>query len=168
MTTPADDPRAEPPDQPKTTQLPAVPPWAVELMQVSKANFQELKAGQESLARELGADIKLVSNDLGILKDRVGILESARNDGEQRLARTSGGVRQLSTTDAAQAAQLAQARMAREALAEQVAQLTTTQATQLAILTRLDKITTNPTVKVLAGMAATAILTWLASHGVHQ
>jgi septal ring factor EnvC (AmiA/AmiB activator) len=145
------------PDQPAekpTTQLPAVPAWAVELTQSVKSGIAELRA-----------DVALVSNDLGVVKDRVAILESFRNDQETRASRTSARVQQSQATDLEQAAQLAQERAAREELAREVADLTTTQATQLAILTRLDKITSNPTVKVLAGMAATAALTWLATHG---
>jgi hypothetical protein len=48
--------------------------------------------------------------------------------------------------------------------AEKVDRLTATQDVQLAILARLDKVASNPTVKVIAGMVATAILTWLAAH----
>lgn len=144
-------------DQPAekpTTQLPAVPAWAVELTTTVKAGIAELRA-----------DVALVSNDLGVVKDRVAILESFRNDTEARASRTSAGVKNLSTSNAEQDAQLAQERMAREALAEKVDSLTATQATQLSILVRLDKVTSNPTVKVLAGMAATALITWLATHG---
>jgi hypothetical protein len=49
--------------------------------------------------------------------------------------------------------------------ASKVDRLTATQDIQLAILARLDKVASNPTVKVIAGMVATAILTWLASRG---
>ena len=148
MTPPADDPRAEMPEQPKTTQLPAVPQWAVELM-----------AGMTKGFKETNANLELVATDLGVLKERVGILESERT-------KLSGGVRGLSTTDAEQAAQLAQERMAREAIAAEVADLKATQALQLAILARLDKVASNPTVKVLGGMLLTALVTWLASKGL--
>lgn len=149
------DDRKEPPDQPKTTQLPVVPQWAIELTAAMKDGL-----------RELSADIKLVSNDLSIVKDRVGIIESWKNDQDARAHRASDGVRQLSTTDAAHDAQLAQERMAREELAAKVDSLTQTQATQLAILGRLDAIAKNPLAKTVAAMLATALVTWLASHGV--
>jgi len=54
----------------------------------------------------------------------------------------------------------------REAIAAEVADLKATQALQLAILARLDKVASNPTVKVLGGMLATALVTWLASRGL--
>ncbi len=142
------------PDQPKTKEIPAVPEWAIELTRSVKIGIAELRA-----------DVALVSNDLGIVKDRVSILESHKNDQDMRATRTSAGVRSLSTTDAEQQAALAQERAAREALATKVDRLTATQEIQLAILGRLDKVASNPTVKVLAGMIATALLTWLASHG---
>ena len=148
MIPPADDPRAEMPEQPKTTQLPAVPAWAIELM-----------AGMTKGFRETNANLELVATDLGVLKERVGILENERT-------KLSGGVRGLSTTDAEQAAQLAQERSAREALALQVESLRHTNETQLAILGRLDAITKNPLVKTMVAMLATAALTWLAAHGV--
>ncbi len=144
----ADDPRAEPPDQPKTAQLPAVPQWAVELTKSMKDGF-----------RLTNANIEVVSSDLGVVKERVTILESERT-------KLSGGVRGLSTSNAEQDAQLAQERMAREALAKEVADLKTTNATQLAILGRLDRVASNPLVKTLGAMLLTAVLTYLASHGV--
>jgi hypothetical protein len=66
-----------------------------------------------------------------------------------------------------QAAQLAQERIAREDLATKVDALTTMQNTQLAILGRLDRVASNPTVKVLAGMLATAAISYLAGKGFH-
>ncbi len=160
MTTPI-DPRAEPPEQPKTAELPSVPQWAIELTQAMKSGIAEVRADVAMVS----ADVAIVSNDLGIVKDRVTILESRRNDDEVRFNRTSNRVREVSQSDMEQASQLVQEKAAREELAAKVDALTTTQATQLAILSRLDKITSNPTVKVLAGMAATALVTWLASHG---
>ncbi len=153
------DPRAEPPEQPKTTQIPAISPIEVAITQLTRT--------VESGIRELRADVGLVSNDLSIVKDRVGIIESWKNDQDARASRTSAGVRSLSTTDAAHEAQLAQERAAREALAKEVSDLKATNETQLAILGRLDKVASNPLVKTLGAMLATAVITWLATHGVH-
>jgi len=147
MTPPADDPRAEMPEQPKTTQLPAVPQWAVELMRGMTEGF-----------KQTNANLELVSTDLGVLKERVVILESERS-------KFSGGVRALSTASLENEAQLAQERASREALAVQVEALRNTNETQLAILGRLDAITKNPLVKTMVAMLATAFLTWLAAHG---
>jgi hypothetical protein len=153
--TPDDENRSEMPSQPTTVQLPAVPPWAIELTKSVKTGIAELRA-----------DVALVSNDLGIVKDRVTILESRRNDDDARAARISGGVRNLSTTDAEQSAQLAQERAAREALATKVDELATTNVTQLAILTRLDKVASNPTVKLLMFAIGTIVTGWLAGKGL--
>ncbi len=43
------DPRAEPPEQPKTTQLPAVPEWAVELTKSVKLGFSTVNVQLEEL-----------------------------------------------------------------------------------------------------------------------
>ncbi len=56
--------------------------------------------------------------------------------------------------------------MAREDLAKQVAALATTNATQLAILSRLDKVASNPLVKTVGAMLFTAFVTWLATKGI--
>lgn len=157
----ADD-RVEPPEQPKTTQMPVVPQWAIELTQAMKDGF-----------RQTNANIELVSSDLGLLKSRVDILETERS-------KYSGGLRGLSTSDAEQAAQLAQERAAREALAtehavtkktvEEIAvnqaALAKTNDTQLAILARLDKVASNPMVKTVVTILVTILGTWAASKGI--
>jgi len=158
---PADDPRAEMPEQPKTTQVPREDILQAQLKQLLDRvgeGFGKVDVLVVDVTRLTGT-VELVSNDLGIVKDRVTILESERS-------KLSGGVRGLSTTDAEQAAQLAQERAAREAIAAEVADLKATQALQLAILARLDKVASNPTVKVLGGMLLTALVTWLASKGL--
>jgi chromosome segregation ATPase len=142
------DERAEPPEEKKTKEMPAVPSWAIELTRSVKEGIAEVRA-----------DVALVSNDLGIVKDRVTILESER-------ARFSNGVRALSGTDLTHEAQLAAEKVAREDLAKEVADLKATNATQLAILSRLDNIAKNPLVKTLGAMLLTALVTWLATHGV--
>ncbi len=149
------DDRAEPPDQPKTTQLAAVPQWAIELTQAMKSGIAEVRA-----------DIGLVSNDVGLLKQRVSIIESLRVEDEARAVKLSGGVRGLSSADQQQAAALANEMTAREALAAEVKALTTMQETQLAILGRLDKVASNPLVKTIATAIGTAILTYLATKGI--
>jgi hypothetical protein len=162
---------ATPPQQPKTTELPAVPAWAIELTHSVKSGIAELRA-----------DVALVSNDLGVVKDRVAILESFRNDQEQRATRASAGVRSLSTTDADHEAQLAQERAAREELATKVDALTTkTDAlakghedviretvaqTQILVNTAaaVSKFVATPTVKIIGGVLFGIVSTWLARH----
>lgn len=143
------------PPQPKTVELPAVPTWAVELTQSVREGFARTNA-----------NLELVSNDLSLVKERVALLESWKISSETRAARTSDAVRSASQVDVEQAAQLAQERAAREALAAKLDALSGTQEAQLAILSRLDKVAANPIVKTLAAMLATAVITWLASHGI--
>jgi len=104
------------------------------------------------------ADISLVSNDLGIVKDRLVIVETWKNDADSRANRTSLRVDQASEVDLEQAAALAAEKVAREELAAKV-------DTLLAIGARLDKVTTNPMVKVLVGMLLTAAVSYLAGKG---
>lgn len=144
MTTTAEDPRAEMPEQPRTTQLPAVPEWAIEMTRAMKEGF-----------RTTNANIEIVASDLSVVKSRVDILETERT-------KLSGGVRGLSTSNAEQDAQLAMECAAREALAAEVRDIKRTNEAQLAILSRLDKIASNPTVKLILfalGIVATGYLT---------
>jgi hypothetical protein len=82
------DERAEQPEAKPTVRMSEVPIWAIELTKNVKEGIAELKA-----------DVQLVSNDLGIVKDRVLILERERE-------KHSGGVRNLSVSDAAQSQEI--------------------------------------------------------------
>lgn len=141
------------PDKP-TVELPKVPDWAIELVKLTKL---------------VKANTDLIAGDVTGLKADVRALQKWKLETEATTV-TSDRVRALATETTSHAdleglSQLAQERAAREALSLKVDDLTSTQAVQLSILTRLDKVASNPTVKVLAGMAATAALTWFASHG---
>lgn len=154
----AEDKRVDPPEQPKTKELPAM---------TERALLEDLRGVVKEGFRLTNANLEVVSNDLGVVKDRVTILETER-------ARFSGGVKSLSTANAEQDAQLAQERAAREALAADVAVVKGDMASvkrdtemQTAILVRLDNIARNPLVKTLGAMLATALVTWLAAHGIN-
>lgn len=149
-----------------TTELPAVPAWAVELMRTTKDGFARL-----------AADVGLVANDISLVKERVTLLESWRTEQELRVSRASLRVKELdaatSQVDLEIQAKQAEEVLKRQALERQIADtharveaLSTSQETQLAILTRLDKVASNPLVKTVATAVGTAILTWLASKGV--
>lgn len=71
------------PEKP-TVELPAVPPWAIELT-------REVRGAR--------ADIGLVSNDLGVVKDRLLIVEKWKGEAELRASRTSERVREGSQHD---------------------------------------------------------------------
>ncbi len=129
------------PEQPKTKELPAVPDWAIELTKSMKEGF-----------RVTNANIETVSNDLGIVKQRVEILEAERT-------KLSGGVRGLSMSDAGQNQEISN-------LATQVAELATKTDAQTAILQQLVKLTEKPVVKLVATALGTAILTYLSAKGL--
>lgn len=137
----------KPPEKP-TVKMETVPDWAVALT----TGFASVKDSVTSLGRELSADIKLVSNDLGILNDRVGILESARNDGEQRAARTSQRVAQASQVDLEHEAKLG---LALAALAEEKAKrekLEADAATKEDVKKMLDAASTTQTEAIVTGV----------------
>lgn len=105
------------------------------------------------------ADISLVSNDLGIVKDRLVIVETWKNDVDTRANRTSLRVEQASKVDLEQAAALAAEKVAREELAAKVDAL-------LAIGTRLDRLTKNPIAKAIATIVGFALVSYAASKGI--
>ena len=153
-------------DEKKTVELPSVPDWAVKLTEKVVGGFTAVNIrldGLEGTDRRLADEV----NSMGIdLKD----LRAADRRHEDDIRRLSERTKDTSLTasqnDLEAAAQLAQERAARETLDAKVDSLTATQETQLAILGRLDRVAKNPLVKTLAAMLATALITWLASHGV--
>ena len=149
------DDRVEPPAEKPTVEIAKVPAWAIELTTAMKTGIAEVRA-----------DIGLVSNDLGVLKQRVSIIEGLRNSEEARASKLSGGVRGLSNATLEHDAQLAAERMARETLAAKVDALTASQELQLAILSRLDKVMSNSSVKVILGVLAMAAASWAATKGL--
>jgi ABC-type phosphate/phosphonate transport system ATPase subunit len=148
----------EMPEQPKTAKIAAANPLEIAIIELTRS----VRSG----IAELRVDIGLVSNDLGIVKQRVSIIESLRVEDEARALKLSGGVRGLSQHDAEQSTQLAQEKAAREALATKVDELSASQDVQLAILGRLDKLAANPTVKVLLFALGTIATGYLASKGL--
>lgn len=143
------------PDQPTTKQVPREDILQAQvslLLTRVTEGFGKVETLSDNVTK-LTANVEIVSNDLGIVKDRVSILETERT-------KLSGGVRGLSTSDAGQNMQIA-------SLAVKVDALTASQDLQLTILSRLDKVASNPLVKTMGAMLATAVITWLASHGVN-
>lgn len=152
------------PAQPKTTELPAADPVQVLLLKMQRSIEKGFIAVDDRLDRQ-EATLRKVADDgvetntrLARVEVRVEAAERSVGDLEGRIGRTSTRVREASQVDLAHDAQLAQERAAREELAAKVDKL-------LSIGERMEKVTKNPTVKVLGGMLATAALTWLASHG---
>ena len=96
---------------------------------------------------------------LQTITDQVSVLTAAKTSSIRARA-------ELSDADLAQQSRLANEIAERQKLAKKVDGLDTKQDTQLAILTRLDKITSNPNVKIILAVLATAALSWAASKGV--
>ena len=136
-------------EQPKTTQLPPADPSAVLLIELKSL----VKSGQE----EIRADLDVLKHEGQRTNTRLTRIEERVDEVEGRIGRNSARVRDVSQQDMAQDAQLAQERTAREELAAKVDKL-------LSIGEKLEKVTKNPTAQVLAGMLATAAITWLAAH----
>lgn len=172
----------KPPEKP-TTQLPAVPDWAIELTKSVRLGFGDV---QKRLDEQ---DVKLDNQDAKLdkvvtegiesntrltrIEVRVDGVERHVGDLESRVGRASNRVREVSQSDLDQSAQLAQERAAREALAadaaavkKDVTELKQSQELQLAILTRLDKIAANPNLKIILAVLATAATAWLANKGL--
>ena len=78
----------KPPEKP-TLKLESPPDWAIALSEKVDTGFRGLRA-----------DIHLVANDVGIVRDRVVILEKWKLESEERTQKHSGGLARASEVDA--------------------------------------------------------------------
>lgn len=162
------DPRREGPDTNTTVEIEKTDIINAQLKQII-TSLGSHRAEVTDSFRTLTANIELVSNDLGIVKDRVTILESAKHDADLRQNRVSAGVKSLSSTNAEQDAQLAQERAAREALALELAETKKTVEkievktdVQTMMLVKVTSILDTPLVKkigIAAGLLLLGLLT---------
>lgn len=143
------------PAQPSTVQLPAVPEWAIELTKSVKSGF---RAAEERFDKQDATLQTLADNDLKST-ERIAKLEVRIEDLEEGRTKWSGGIKNLSQSDDGQNMQIA-------SLAVKVDELSKSQELQLAILARLDKLASNPSIKVLLGVAAMAAASWAAARGL--
>jgi hypothetical protein len=182
-----DEKQRDPPAQPPTVKFDAPPPWAIELSMNVNQGFRAVNVRLDTLE---GSDKSIADEVSRLRRDVVDVRsENVRHDEEIRRLSTRAKVmiERGSDADMAIESQLMQERTAREALAtshamtservaataEKVDALDLKQDQQLknqeasfAILARLDKVASNPLVKTLAAMIMTAVITWLATHGV--
>lgn len=168
---PPEDPRAEPPEPKQTVALKKDDIVQAQLKQVLDA-VASFRAEVNSGLTHLTADVQLVSNDLGIVKDRVAIIEGWKNDQDARAARNSKRVQQVSESDLAQQAQIADVITWRKGVDEKLSAVptkadleSTTLAQTTALLARFDELKKKPVVRYALAVAGTAITTWLASKG---
>lgn len=124
-----------------------------------RALLEHLTKVVEGGFAKVHADIELVSNDLGIVKDRVVILEKWKIEADGRTTAHSIKVRSISESDLTQNAELAKERAAREELSKRVDEL-------LSIARELRAIAANPMVRRVAYAAGSAVLFYLASKGL--
>lgn len=144
-----------------TAVLPVITPTEVALAELMKE------------VRGARADISLVSNDLGIVKDRVGIIESWKNDQDARASRNSAGVKNLSATDEHLSTAQAATHALTVATAEKVELLTTSQQLQTEILKRVDRFfdlcdafRKHPLTKLVAAILVLVLGGYAASKGL--
>ncbi len=140
--------------QPTTKELPAADPVQIALADIARE------------VRGTRADIALVANDVSVVKDRVAVVESRVLSLEDAKKTNSMRVQQSSVIDLEHEAKLAAEIVARTELAAKVDALGASQEVQLAILGRLDKIATNPHIKLILAVLATAAMSWAASKGL--
>lgn len=159
---------SEMPPQPKTREIPAPRPEEILLAEV-RSGFRSVNqrldtqdATMEKLVTEgIESNVRLTRIEVRVEGAELRVAEL-----ESRIGRTSSRVKEVSQQDMAQDAQLAQERAAREALAAKVDAIAKTNETQLAILARLDKVASNPTVKLILFAIGVAVTGWLMSHGI--
>lgn len=160
-----------------TVQMAATPDWAVKLFETVNGMRIEQATRFDAIDTRLsgleGTDKTLADAVNRLDLDVRDVRASARQHDEEirRLSdRTKDTSKNASSADMALEAAQAKQLESHNALVAKVDSLTSSQDIQLAILTRLDKVASNPTVKVIAGMMATAFVTWLtvwlSSHGV--
>ncbi len=131
---------SEMPEQPKTAKIAAADPVLIILHEIKRD------------VGEARADIALVSNDLGLLKSEVRIIQTWKGDVDARLGNNSMRAKAESLHDVEQDTRL-------DTLGTKV-------DTLLAIGERLDKLAKNPVAKAIGGLIALAIVSYAAAHGI--
>ncbi len=125
---------------------------------------QKLAEQTQSGFERIELSLRRVVDEVNSNSKRIEDLEKSRAAHSDRVQKLVGDT---SNADISNEKALADEIVARATLAAKVDALSVTQETQLAILSRLDKVASNPLVKTMAAMMATAVLTWLAAHGVN-
>lgn len=144
----------QPPEKP-TTQLPAVPQWAIELTMNVKQGF----AAVESRLDVMESNLELQGGSVVDIGKRLTSIESRVGEAEARLNNGSLRAKELSGVDLKHDAAIAQ-------LVTDVAEVKATNEKQLAILTKLENVAANPMVRRIAYALGTLILGYLAAKGV--
>lgn len=190
MTPPRPDPRVDPPTPPRP--IPAIRPKAlppdqaptVELdgIEILKGMLREMREDMRSEFRLTNANIESVATEVSSLQERVGLLEKWRVKEEGRVRRHSERVAALddrsSSNDLAHEASIAVIQAEVQSMKKTVdamgADIESTKASVDTVLIDIglmaksvNKIVASPTVKIIGAAIGGAIVTWLASKGIH-
>jgi hypothetical protein len=162
MTTPI-DPRAEPPEQPKTAEIPAVPQWAIELTQATKAGLARIETRQDEQGEKLDLcvhGLRTVTTEVEEQRAELRDFREWKGGVDERLKSNSMRARGASQVDMEHSAQLVH-------LTEVVGKaITKANVSQTAVLiTELKKAAETPTGKRLidAGSKLLLVLMTLAT-----
>ena len=155
------------PQQPSTTQLPAVPEWAIELTRSVKDGFAKVDA-----------NLQLVTSDLEVVKGRVGNLEDARRLDEARVNAHSARVKGTSENDLRQDSAIAHVIVrldtveanqtkAAEERAQTAAKVDETAANVVAIKDTVMGVVKDPRVIRFAGVVYKLAIAYAVGKGLH-
>ncbi len=165
---------------PSDDNMPPLPPTVSLPAMTERAILEDLSRGFREMRNEMStmrADIGLIANDHGLLKKRVSMIDELVTEESLRVAKHSGGVRQLSESDAGQNMQIASLATQLESHGKKVDALAKTTVSKdevtallgtqtAAILARFDVLAKSPLVKMIVTFVVTALGTWLASKGI--
>lgn len=164
------------PPQPKTAQLPAADKQEILLAELKVLITQGLGALDAKVAigfrdldtkvDRLEANMELQGGEIGLVKKEVGLLFEWKGDVDQRLKNNSQRAAATSSVDLDHESKIASEIVARQAVEAKVDALTKSNEIQLAILSRLDKVASNPHVKIVLAVIASAAMSWAASKGL--
>lgn len=157
------------PTQPVTRDLPAADKTALQFAELRMLLINGFKVQDDKIESrfvQLEANFELKGEQIQGIQLQVGELVTWKTLVTDRLKTNSIRAQVTSSVDLDHEAKIAEEIVAREALAAKVDDLSSSNAVQLAILTRLDRVFSNTSVKVILTVIATAATTWLASKGL--
>lgn len=152
-TMPNDDPKEHP-----TLEMPKVVVPESGLNAIM-SELRAMRAETTGRLDNIEANVEMLVTDQRDTKARLIRVETRMDQYDERGTKHSGGLARITSNDEKQNAAIGQ-------LVADVSELKSTQATQLDILTRLDAVAANPTLRRLAYALATAALTYLTAKGI--
>lgn len=143
------------PEQPTTTSLPQVPPWAIELTRTMKIGF---------------AKVDVIANDLEEVRGRVVDLEAARKDHSIKAKSTSQNDMRQDSAIATIVTRVESIEANQKTAAEEHSKTKSLIESNTATTERIEKAVTtvfnSPLVKAITWALWVALAGWLASKGI--